>query len=426
MEENTSSPVLTSSKSNKFLVIILATGLVLSLALSAILFVLLTQKTSVSEQQVDTSQSTSGEFLSTVNTGDLKNIQNYVDDREIEVFKEGEDNYSRISLLDLLSSGSITFEIATENAKMGFLNQHSNVPSYDEILVSQDGKIFLLIKSVDEKISTIYVYVDDVNSEAEAPQETEEDGSEVEEIPEGLLKLHSTISSFTIEEGQDGTMGFYYESKNLVGANCSFNLKKGDSLLESKAFTINGNNLLIMYVNVKEGKYVGELSCTYQGESYNDSVSVEGTVVPGSVCDKKDFGMSAVSFTFAEVKSKIIGDWKGCTANPWGKPYRVSINFRSDGKYTSKNIEMVENLGTIRRGSALYYGTDTDSVYKTFELKNQLTNGEVEGDIYIYFNGNSAFLDKIRAVKLSEDGNTLYFEIIHSGTYGPIKFLLSR
>ena len=137
-------------------------------------------------------------------------------------------------------------------------------------------------------------------------------------------------------------------------------------------------------------------------------------------CDNFQLDTSGPSPTSLEaVKTGMLGQWIGCTTNPWTSPYKVSFEFRPDGTYSS------ETLADSGSKPALYYGTDQDSPKKTYSIDNFLGNGRAQGTIVIYFAGtNTTNTDTLDNISLT--GNTLSFSFKHFGQYGPLVYDLVR
>ncbi len=305
-----------------------------------------------------------------------------------------------------------------------------------EVLLYADGKSWIAYKVNDQgKVTDLIINF----SDEKLPTENLSSSSSSSATSVSTSSFQGTLTtkfmdngtkqiSKLIESDDAGVIIFITES-NLLGANCSakyYNTGVApEVLVEEKEFQVlsnqSGNS-----VDLKIGKFEIRTACNYQGQQFKDVLQLNVQKAPASICDTKVFDFTTATKTFTEVKDGIVGKWRGCTKNPWTKPYEVEFTFNTDGTYSSKNIEIAANSSTLRTNTALYYGSDADDPNKKFELRNQLSNGDVEGDIYVYFGSASTVLDKIKLMRLNQDNSKLYLEVIHLGSYGPLRYELEK
>jgi hypothetical protein len=115
----------------------------------------------------------------------------------------------------------------------------------------------------------------------------------------------------------------------------------------------------------------------------------------------------------------MVGKWQGIVTTPWVAPYKVKMEFFNNGQYSAKNIDSVIKL------PALYYGTDKDSTIKTYEVISLDARG-ANGRIVVLFEQGTKTIDDLKAINLSNNNDSLKFELWHSGIYGPVKYRLGR
>ncbi len=100
--------------------------------------------------------------------------------------------------------------------------------------------------------------------------------------------------------------------------------------------------------------------------------------------------------TLAELSAGIVGDWQGCVTTPWMVPYWVDVTFRADGTYSANSPESFDGVDA----SATYYGTDTDSPKKRYQLNDLQDNMQGIGDIDIVFDVDTVNRDDLRHITL--------------------------
>lgn len=120
-----------------------------------------------------------------------------------------------------------------------------------------------------------------------------------------------------------------------------------------------------------------------------------------------------------DVKSGIVGTWKGCAYTPWVPPYYVTLTFNADGSYQSDSSEIIDGQPMI----ALYWGQngpDPQKKYSIDDFQNSLGSGSIETP---YPEAGTLTTSTIKNVKLM--GNELTFDL-YRGTYGPVQFKLTK
>lgn len=132
--------------------------------------------------------------------------------------------------------------------------------------------------------------------------------------------------------------------------------------------------------------------------------------------------------SLSELKESIVGKWVGSSESPWKLPYEVSFEFLSDGTYSSsaEAPSAFSDGGKITQTSALYYGTDTDSQFKYYDINNITEGGLGEGEIDIVFDTGVINRGRIEKIEFSENGLFLKFDFLHRNEFGPVKYLLQR
>jgi hypothetical protein len=120
----------------------------------------------------------------------------------------------------------------------------------------------------------------------------------------------------------------------------------------------------------------------------------------------------------AWVKAGIVGEWVGTTTNVWEPPcIDVTVSFGASGYSAHSPGEAC---------IVFYWGTNADSPFKTYDLNDVKTNGEVYGDITLYFSGGSTVGAEIRHLILSDDKQDLTFEVWRQTVNNPIVATLKR
>ncbi|OQP62517.1 hypothetical protein A3860_27890 [Niastella vici] len=123
-----------------------------------------------------------------------------------------------------------------------------------------------------------------------------------------------------------------------------------------------------------------------------------------------------VQNTPATIQRQMVGKWHGSVTTPWQPVYEVDMEFFSNGQYSAHST----NSST----PALYYGVDTDSPDKTFQILS-LDAAGANGNIVIYFWPGDTKQNQLKAINLSNNNNNLNFEI-WDGSHGPRKYVLDR
>ena len=122
--------------------------------------------------------------------------------------------------------------------------------------------------------------------------------------------------------------------------------------------------------------------------------------------------------TLQELKRAFVGTWKGTMTCPWQEPSIVTFSFREDGTYSSK---------AEANGPALYYGSDSDSALKVYEIYD-ISQTEMRfglGRLTVYFSGSeTTVVEDLQEIQIL--GNTLSFRFKHFNEYGPIVYSLER
>jgi len=137
-----------------------------------------------------------------------------------------------------------------------------------------------------------------------------------------------------------------------------------------------------------------------------------------------------------KLNEELIGTWEGIVNTPWTTPYQIKLTFRADGTYSSEGgwtclgpkLLLGQYCEPIK-SPALYYGTDVDSVEKTYNIY-ETTNGNAEGTINIYFETDTVVEDEIKEMRIYEGEMTkktyLNFKMYHLRRYGPLSFSLVK
>jgi hypothetical protein len=430
-------PKVLSNKSKSglgMLILGLVVGILFTSLIVAGLIFWMQNGTIIKDSSTKKSDSKSESFLSLLNSNNLEKANNFIFDQGVNILKAEDTNnsvYTPGTIFDIASDGVVSFRDVPKNEQSDLLTTITNIPLYDQMLISSDGKVLLLINLTENKVSNIYIYkvnpvlAEDEEDGTDPGEDTQDPDSE--EITRAIkLFLNSPKEQLKAEKNEKAYAHLRVENTNMDDAKCKLDISSNNISIISSSFTMplagdwyDGYLLL-------PGDYTATATCPYNTDNYTTSLNLKIAEAPGSICDDQSFNITSGNHSFAEVKSKFVGNWKGCALTPWSskpRPYRVEFTFTENGKYASKNIEKIENPETVRKHVALYYGLETNNPSKAYELNNQLTNGDVEGKITI-IEGNNA--DELEAVKLSADGKTLYFELLHAKKYGPIKYILTR
>lgn len=160
------------------------------------------------------------------------------------------------------------------------------------------------------------------------------------------------------------------------------------------------SDTVIRWVPQREGDYRIVATVFYHNSSATANVQVH------------------VQNTPASVQKQMIGKWKGTVTTRWIPPYQVQVEFFSNGQYSARNMDPTGS-------PALYYGTDADSPTKTYEVISLDAKGG-NGNIVVLFDIGTTTLDQLKAIKLSNNNNSLTFELWHFNEYGPVSFDLTR
>lgn len=124
-----------------------------------------------------------------------------------------------------------------------------------------------------------------------------------------------------------------------------------------------------------------------------------------------------VQNTPASIQKQMTGKWQGTVTTPWTAAYQVQMEFFGNGQYSAHNIN---SGGPV----ALYYGVDTDSPRKTYEVISLDAKG-ANGNIVVLYDVGSTTLDQLKSIKLTNNNNSLTFELWHTD-HGPVSFNLTR
>ena len=117
-----------------------------------------------------------------------------------------------------------------------------------------------------------------------------------------------------------------------------------------------------------------------------------------------------------EVRQRLVGSWAGTRRTTWDGEHPVTMSFTSDGHYSAHCAD-----GCI----AMYYGSDTDTLEKTYRIDQVNSDGVAAGEIMIWFDPGNTNRGQIINLKFGVDGNTLTFSV-YKGDYGPLEFTLQR
>jgi hypothetical protein len=140
-----------------------------------------------------------------------------------------------------------------------------------------------------------------------------------------------------------------------------------------------------------------------------------------AACVDYQFTESAISVqSLAELRAGFVGTWAGCVNEPWIPFYWVTVTFRADGTYSATGLGTQSGI----HEPAFYYGTDSDSPFKTYALNDFRADDNGVGQIDIVYDADSINRDELRNIMLM--GDRLEFEFFHLGQYGPFTFRLYR
>ena len=185
----------------------------------------------------------------------------------------------------------------------------------------------------------------------------------------------------------------------LIGSSFLISCKKVIDCRDSRAVNFN-----------PEADRACDECCVYENINTIDTIYVSPNA-DGEI-DPADLNNIELAFS---------GSWEGVAISPWIDPYMVELNFDIDGSYSGQCTD-----GTA---VAFYYGTDSDSPKKVYDLtttynyNNQLA---ASGTIDIVFSAGTVNQDEILHVRFHDNLDSLQFDFIHHGVYGPVKFKLNR
>ncbi len=170
-----------------------------------------------------------------------------------------------------------------------------------------------------------------------------------------------------------------------------------------------------------DGLHTFRATCPSRLGDLQARVKVLATDGQPELCQDFTFAEAPASVaSLAELNAGIVGTWTGCVTTPWTPSYYVTVSFRSDGTYSAISSEVLDGVPM----NAMYYGIETGSPAKRYELDDLQDDLEGVGWIDIDFGAGSIDRDDLRDVRLM--GDQLEFEVIHGGIYGPLTFELYR
>ncbi len=123
----------------------------------------------------------------------------------------------------------------------------------------------------------------------------------------------------------------------------------------------------------------------------------------------------------------IVGAWTGTAIAPSGWTWTnatVAFTFDCRDHYQSRCLAVNEGLDADC--VALYYGTDEDSLEKTYAVTDVRADGKATGEIDVYFFPGDTTHDLLTNVDLEVAGARLSFDLIHLDKYGPVHYDLIR
>lgn len=121
--------------------------------------------------------------------------------------------------------------------------------------------------------------------------------------------------------------------------------------------------------------------------------------------------LDALRDHIAQVRTEMVGSWRGIVTTPWVPPYGVELSFEADGHYSSRCLES-SNTTCV----AFYYGTDTDSTLKQVRLEDSTVFGKVSGEIDVAFSvdGTDFYLPgwqgRIKDLEVDASGQRMRFD----------------
>ncbi|MEZ4923549.1 MAG: hypothetical protein R2780_10285 [Crocinitomicaceae bacterium] len=158
--------------------------------------------------------------------------------------------------------------------------------------------------------------------------------------------------------------------------------------------------------------------CTYESTHTTDTVFIIHAdtiyVSPNGNGGFDPADLNSMELAFA-------GTWEGMVETPWTSPYHVQLTFNPNDTYSG--------FSTNSTYPAFYYGTDANSPDKVYDLtttynyNNQLA---ASGTIDIVFSVGTVNQDEILNVRFHDNLDSLRFDFIHQGQYGPLKYELNR
>jgi hypothetical protein len=176
------------------------------------------------------------------------------------------------------------------------------------------------------------------------------------------------------------------------------------------------------------------------GDGYSGAAGAAGemdTGVGASVCNPPSIGFelsewqdpmtpATLDALVQRITQGMLGDWHGVVTTPWVAPYEVKLTFTADGGYSAA-CTWASNECCV----AFYYGTDTDSDLKHYDVNRVSTSGEVGGDIAVIFGEPGSFYESgyqgtLENIELDATGTRLRFDFMYDRTYGPVAFDLER
>jgi len=153
------------------------------------------------------------------------------------------------------------------------------------------------------------------------------------------------------------------------------------------------------------GNHSFKVECNDNGVIYEDEVVVVMQEAPRSICENDDFEIGEVLVAnVSDIQTKLVGTWQGCLDGSV-LPFRIEVTFKDD-TFLLRNIEVIENPGTLRRAGTASVPTETPA--PVFKLNFADSYGTVMGE-FIYATGVKS---TISLLKLSADNQRLSFYII--------------
>ena len=124
-----------------------------------------------------------------------------------------------------------------------------------------------------------------------------------------------------------------------------------------------------------------------------------------------------------DVRSDMVGHWRGIVTTPWVDPYPVVLGFTADGHYTSVCL--------VADCVAFYYGTDQDTDLKQYRVETLNIDGISSGEIDVAFGdvdtfGLAAWQGLLEELQIDADAQRMQFDFWRDDGYGPVSFDLWR